>query len=264
MEGQDDVKHQVKEYFSKTAENYLVKGEVKEPDLLHMLQTISFTGQERMLDIGTATGRTLMTFAPHIREGIGLDLTPAMLAIAEREAKAAGLTHLSWQEGDVENLPFADGSFDLITARICAHHFPNVQRAVEEMARVLKPGGRLMIVDNYAPEHDGGDVFINAIEILRDNSHVREWRLSEWKSFYEKAGLSFVVDFEYRTFHPLGAWTRKSQTPSDVVAQIEQDIIAAASDESIRDIFNLKQNQQGEWSFDLLKALMVGVKRESP
>ncbi|KEO83239.1 class I SAM-dependent methyltransferase [Tumebacillus flagellatus] len=255
-----EIKDQVRDYFSKTAENYLVKGEIKEPDLLHLLKTLPLTGRERMLDIGTATGRTLMAFAPHIGEGAGLDLTPAMLEIADRESKAAGLTNLTWQEGDAENIPFADDSFDLVSARICAHHFPEPGRALAEIARVLKPGGRLLLIDNYAPEHDRADAFINRIEILRDHSHVREWKQSEWKSFFEKAGLSFTVDFEYRTLHPLGAWTRKSHTPPEITAQIEQDLIAAAQDPEIRDLFEIKQSPEGEWSFQLFKALMIGVK----
>jgi ubiquinone/menaquinone biosynthesis C-methylase UbiE len=258
-----EVQDQVREQFGKTAEAYLVRGEIKEKDLLRMIQAAAVTGQERVLDIGTATGRTLLAFAPYIAEGVGLDLTPEMLAIADREAKASGVTNVSWQEGDVERLPFADGSFDLVTARICAHHFPKLDRAVQEMARVLKPGGRLLVIDNYAPEQDAADSFINTIEKWRDGSHVREWKLSEWQKFYEGAGLTFAVDNTYRTRMRFGWWTARAQTPAELLPQIQQAIADAAADPAICAEFDLRQTDEGEWTFELLKALLVGSKKES-
>lgn len=257
----NQMKQSVRKQFGKTAEAYLVQGAVQEPDLLRMIEMAALTGAERVLDVGTATGRTLLAFAPHIKEGIGLDLTPEMLSIADREAKALGLSNVSWVEGDVENLPMADESFDVITVRICAHHFPNLQRAMHEMARVLKKGGRLLVIDNYAPELDEADVFINSIERLRDNSHVREWKLSEWQRFFEGVGLSFHIDRTYRTRLQFDWWTSRAQTPADLLPQLVQQIAVGASQEAIRAEFDLKQTETGEWTFELLKALMIGVKK---
>ncbi|MGB8955304.1 MAG: class I SAM-dependent methyltransferase [Tumebacillaceae bacterium] len=254
-----DIKDQVREQFGKTAENYLVKDqEIKEKDLLRMIEIANLQGHENMLDVATATGRTLLAFAPRIAEGVGLDITPEMLAIAEREAGKRGADNVRWLAGDAEQLPFADQTFDVVTARVCAHHFPNIGKSMAEMARVLRTGGLLFVVDNYAPEQEEHDLFINTIEKWRDPSHVRAWKLSEWKAFFEKAGLDFAIDNKFPSPMTFRGWTAKSKTPADVVEKIEREI--EASSEATRETFGLRKKDDGDWEFHLLKALLVGRK----
>ena len=254
-----DIKDQVREQFGRTAENYLVKEqEIKEKDLLRMIEIANLQGHEKMLDVATATGRTLLAFAPYIAEGVGLDITPEMLAIAEREAGKRGADHVRWMAGDAEQLPFADETFDVVTARVCAHHFPNIGQSMAEMARVLRQGGLMFVVDNYAPEQEEQDLFINTIEKWRDPSHVRAWKLSEWKAFFEKEQLEFAIDHTFPSPMTFRGWTVKSKTPADVVARIEREI--EASSEATRETFGLRKKEDGDWEFHLLKALLVGRK----
>lgn len=100
-----------------------------------------------LVDIGTGTGRMLELFAPRFRRGIGLDLSPAMLAYARAKLERAGLTHAQVRQGDIYDLPLGDQTADAVVMHQVLHFLSDPQRAIREAARVIAPGGRLLIVD---------------------------------------------------------------------------------------------------------------------
>jgi len=180
---------------------------------------------DRALDIATGAGHTALALAPHLAEVIAYDITPQMLAETARNASERGLTNVAIRLGAAERLPFADSSFDIVTVRHAPHHFADVARAVREMARVTKPGGRVIIVDGRAPEDPGLDREFNQIEKLRDPSHVRNYRPSEWRAMVTAAGLRITfeeLDFYTENGRPMdfAAWTRRANTPPAEVAEL--------------------------------------------
>ena len=88
---------------------------------------------------------------------------------------------------DAEEIPYPDASFDLVTCRIAPHHFPDPAAFVRESARVLRSGGRFVLVDSTVPDGDAG-VFFNRFETLRDPSHVRSLTVDEWQGLIAAAG----------------------------------------------------------------------------
>ena len=153
----------------------------------------------RILDVATAAGHTALAFAPRVAAVVGLDLTPEMLPHAARLAAERGAANVVWAVGDVDDLPFADGAFDLVTCRIAPHHFADIGRFLREAARALRPGGLLAVVDNVVPgsrlrgkradrERQAGD-YVNAFEKLRDPSHVRCLSFEAWVDALVAAGL---------------------------------------------------------------------------
>jgi ArsR family transcriptional regulator len=121
-----------------------------------------------MVDLGTGTGRMLELFSSHFRRGLGLDLNPAMLAYAraklERAGQGSSLAHAQVRQGNIYDLPLADHCADAVVMHQVLHFLGDPQRAVREAARVLAPGGRLLIVD-FAPHE---------LEFLReDYAHER-------------------------------------------------------------------------------------------
>jgi SAM-dependent methyltransferase len=159
------------------------------------------------LDIGTGTGHTAFALAPHLAAVVGLDLTPEMLAEAEQLRAARGLNNVTFQIADAHALPYPDASVDLVTCRRAAHHFSDIDRALAEMARVLRPGGRLVIDDRSAPEDDALDDCVNDLDWLHDESHVREYRPDRWVQLLTAAGLVVEVVEPYIRHRPLTSLT---------------------------------------------------------
>ena len=143
-----------------------------------------------VLDIATGAGHTALAFAPHVRKVVAYDLTDAMLAETAKNAADRGLTNVVARQGPAERLPFSDGAFDIATVRLASHHFADNATAVREMARVVRPGGKVVVVDNYGPEDEALDALFQHIEKTRDPSHVRGYRLSLWRKFLADAGLT--------------------------------------------------------------------------
>jgi ubiquinone/menaquinone biosynthesis C-methylase UbiE len=116
------------------------------------------------VDLGTGTGSVLRTFAHLAKQSIGIDQSREMLAIARANLEREGLRHVQIRHGDIYALPFANAAADLVTIHQVLHYLDDPARALAEAVRILKPGGRLLIVD-FAPHE---------LESLRsDHAHRR-------------------------------------------------------------------------------------------
>jgi ubiquinone/menaquinone biosynthesis C-methylase UbiE len=105
---------------------------------------------DTMVDLGTGTGRVLELFASQATHLYGIDTSREMLAIARAKLEAPGFRHVQVRQADIYSTPFADGFANLITIHQVLHYLDDPQRAILEARRILKPGGRLLIVD-FAP-----------------------------------------------------------------------------------------------------------------
>jgi ubiquinone/menaquinone biosynthesis C-methylase UbiE/DNA-binding transcriptional ArsR family regulator len=137
-----------------------------------------------LLDLGTGTGRMLELFADRVERGLGLDLSLDMLALARTRLDRAGLKHCSVRHGDIYDLALPRDSFDVVIIHQVLHFLDDSGRAIREAARVLRPGGRLLVVD-FAP-HD--------LEFLREEHAHRRlgFAVDTVKQWIEAAGLDFV------------------------------------------------------------------------
>lgn len=149
-----------------------------------MLRLLGGRPVDRLLDIGTGTGRLLELFAPLYRQGVGIDASTAMLAVARANLDKAGVRHAQIRHGDIMKLPLAAGSFDLVTIHQVLHFLDDPGEAIAEAARVLRPGGRLLVVD-FAP---------HALEFLRERHAHRRLGFSHeaMAGWIGKAGLDLV------------------------------------------------------------------------
>jgi len=229
-----DVKASVRAHFGAAAHDYAQSWPHRDgPDLRSMLASVDLRGDEHVLDVGSGAGHTAFAFAAALPKGrvAALDLTAAMRAQTRDGARARGLRNVETHAGDAEALPFADARFDGVVSRLAAHHFPHASRFVCEARRVLRPGGWLRLSDSIAPEDDGCDSYLQAIEVLRDPSHVRNQRISQWQAMLREAGFEDVACIG-RHACPLDfdAWTRRMRTPPDAVRGLRA-LFRAAPDE---------------------------------
>ncbi|HXO88763.1 MAG TPA: class I SAM-dependent methyltransferase [Candidatus Acidoferrales bacterium] len=187
--------------------------------------------KDSALDIATGAGHTALALAPHVARVIAYDLTREMILETRRNAAARGLANVYTQQGPAEKLPFRDASFDIVTVRQAPHHFADVRAAVREMARVARPGARLLIVDSTAPPGHENDPEPAAqwdrMERLRDSSHVRNYSPCEWRAMVEDAGPRVFAEetgFATENGGPMSfdAWVRRINTPPEAVAELTQ------------------------------------------
>jgi len=226
----DEVKRRISTRFGAAAGNYVSSAvHAKGDDLPRLVELARLRGDERVLDVATGGGHTALAFAPHVREVVASDLTPDMLAAAEEFIRGRGIENASFELADAEELPFADGGFDVVVCRIAAHHFPEPERFVREAARVLAPGGRFLLDDNVAPEDPEMDEFMNRFEKWRDPGHVRAHRVSEWQAFMEDAGLHVEhVEPPGRKPYPFEEWTSRIGMPESERDALEAWLLAAS------------------------------------
>jgi ubiquinone/menaquinone biosynthesis C-methylase UbiE len=149
-------------------------------------------GHGDLLDVACGPGVVTAAIAPGAASVVAFDATEQMLEKAEARCAKADLTNVSFKHGDAENLPFKDAQFDGVVTRLAIHHFAHPQRALDEMFRVLRPGGIAVIVDVVSSEVAAESNLQNAIEQLRDPSHVRMLPASELDDALTLAGLQIL------------------------------------------------------------------------
>jgi SAM-dependent methyltransferase len=124
-----------------------------------------------VLDVACGAAHAAEQAAPHVRQVVGVDLTPALLEVGADRLRDAGITNVLLQEGNAAELPFVDGSFDLVACRGAMHHFADPAAAVAEMARVCKDGGRVVVADMVPPSAEVREAFDDLHRCL-DPSHA--------------------------------------------------------------------------------------------
>jgi ubiquinone/menaquinone biosynthesis C-methylase UbiE len=252
-----DHTESVKQQFGTVAEAYVSSPiHARGSDLAKLLEVLQLKGDERVLDLATGVGHAAIAMAPRVTHVIGLDLTPEMLEHARRLAEERGLENVEFQEGSAERIPLPDASFDVVTCRIAAHHFVEPERAFAEVSRVLVPGGRFVLIDNYAPDSDELDQFINTLDKLRDPTHVRAYRLSEWQRFFERHGMRYELADLWETPHDFEYWVSQSRTPKQTVVQLRGMLVSAPK--AVCQAFSIKTTPDLE--FNHPKAMMVGTR----
>ena len=253
-ESSRSLKASVEAAFSQVAENYstsLVHATGSE--FMQMLQVAGLTGNERVLDAGCGAGHTALAFAPHVREVVALDLSEAMLGQVQRLATMQGVGNITLRQGDVETLPFGDREFDVVVSRYSAHHWPAPRRALHEIKRVLKRRGQFILADIVSFDAFTVDTYIQAIELLRDPSHVRDHTVAQWLSMLSSAGFSSELVYEWPVRLDFTSWVERMATPPASVAMI-RTLMDGAPDE-VRSAIQIEEDH----SFTFRGAVLRGV-----
>ena len=174
------------------------------------------------LDLGCGAGHASYALARGgVRRVVAYDLSAQMLEVAAAEAKARGHGEIETCAGPAERLPFPDSSFDLVVTRYSAHHWMDALGAVHEAARVVKPGGTLIVIDVLAAENALMDTVLQTVEILRDLSHVRDYRESEWRAMFEAANFASPCVHRWKLQMEFDSWVARIRTTPARVAALK-------------------------------------------
>lgn len=186
----DDPNHLVQQQFGANAEKYATSPvHAHGASLARLVQLTQPQHTWLVLDVSTGAGHTAIAFAPYVKQVVAVDLTPPMLATAQKLADTRGITNIEFRPADAHALPFDDETFDLVTNRIALHHYTDARKAIQEMARVCKAGGLVALDDNVVPPDKITAGHINHWEQMRDPSHQWAYPAVRLETMLTDAGL---------------------------------------------------------------------------
>ena len=204
----DNTERRARRIFGERAAFYSTSPAHTDARVLNRVVTLASPQPDWLaLDIATGSGHTAFALAPRVRVVVGTDLTPEMLAEARRLRNDRKLANVVFSLADVHDLPCPSGVFHLITCRRAAHHFSRIRNALSEMSRALRPGGRVVIDDRSVPNDEFVDRCMNELDRYHDESHVRQYRPSEWQEMLETQGFTVERVETYVKHRPLSAFT---------------------------------------------------------
>lgn len=203
-----------KQQFGDQAQAYLTSlVHAQGNDLLRLAQWLADDTNATVLDLGCGAGHASFAAAAACREVVSYDLSEKMLDVVRVAAAERQLTNISTVHGTAEELPFDDHAFDVVISRYSAHHWHDVPQALREVKRVLKPGGKFILMDIATPGRPVLDIFLQTIEVLRDPSHVRNYSAAEWLQMAQQSGMSVHQLLTDRLALEYGSWVERMKTP---------------------------------------------------
>lgn len=185
----------------------------------YSVKSIVPSQKDNVLEVAAGTcvfGRTIASFVNSV---VCVDATPAMLKIGMETAEKASIPNIQFLNGFAEKLPFKDCSFDIVMTRMSFHHFTEIERPFAEMHRVLKKGGKLVIIDMEAAEQKLRKT-ADKIETLRDSAHEKNRSREEFLSLYRRYGYQILKQESTPIPVSLQAWMNLTKTSEKVQTQI--------------------------------------------
>jgi SAM-dependent methyltransferase len=224
----DDHDALIQRQFGASADGYRTSvTHARGPSLSRLLALTEPKPHWLVLDVATGAGHTAAALAPMVQLVVAGDMTREMLQQARTASRDRGLDNIRFVRENARTLAHRDATFDLVACRVAAHHFSDPARFVAECARVLKPGGRLALVDNVVPDDAAAARWINDFERQRDASHVRCLSLAQWRQLFSGHELELLhsevldktLDFE--------DWMRRMNVPPETIDRLGRSLLAA-------------------------------------
>ncbi len=246
--------------FTAQAAGYAGSAVINDADrLVRLVRLINPPPETRALEVATGPGYVAEALAAVCREVVGIDLTPAPLAIAEKRRIERGLTNLHFELGNARQLPFGDNSFDLVVCRYAVHHFPEPDLVLAEMARVCRVNGIVAVEDMVASEHPERADYLNRYERLRDPSHAQALPFSRFATLFAGAGLEVESIMTDSLLQDADEWLKRGFAASEADAAESRAMIERDAREDLSGTRPFVDDQ-GRLKFRQRTAIMMGRK----
>jgi ubiquinone/menaquinone biosynthesis C-methylase UbiE len=207
-------------------------------DLDALAEVVRRAAPAHALDLGTGGGHVAYRLAAHAGRVTACDLSRRMLDAVAEEARARGLANLETSEAAAERMPFADGAFDFLATRFSAHHWSDLEAGLRQARRVLKAGAPAVFIDTCAPPTAVLDTHLQAVELLRDTSHVRNYTQAQWLAALTRAGFRTEATRTWRLRMEFAVWVARMRTPEVLAAAIRA--LQAAAPAEVKDAFSIE------------------------
>lgn len=202
------------------------------------------------LDLGSGGGHVAYTLARHAGKVTACDLSADMLAAVDATARARGLANIATRQAPAEELPFPDATFDFLGCRYSAHHWRDFEAGIREARRVARVGAGAVFIDACAPGDALLDTHVQAVELLRDTSHVRDYTVAEWAGALGRAGFAVESCRTWQLRMDFRVWIERMRTPEDNVRAIRA--LQRAASAPVRDHFRIEAD--GSFMLDIMMA----------
>jgi ubiquinone/menaquinone biosynthesis C-methylase UbiE len=223
MEDREDSRSLSEQRFGEFAEHYVhSRQHAQAEDLARLVELARPEPHWEVLDVATGGGHTALAFAPHVRHVVASDLTVRMLQVATEFINSRNIPNVSLRQAMADDLPFQDRRFHAVTCRIAAHHFPDADKFVRESARVLQPGGLLLLQDHVLPDDFLAATEVDGFEKLRDPSHNRAYNQGEWRAMFVAAGLNVEHVEVIVKRHAFLEWAQRQSCPPETVLALRR------------------------------------------
>jgi len=207
----------VKEEFKRQAETLSAGPVFTDSEVLEKIyDAVKPTKMMNLLDLGCGPGIVTAVLASHVREVVAYDLTSEMLDKARQRCAKAGLKNIRFELGSAEQLPFENKSFDCVVTRLTIHHFLEPRQVMNEVVRVIRQNGKVVVADVVSSENEEEAALHNALETLRDPSHVRMLSARELQGLLEAAGLRIISKMTWEKKRDYDEWIRITNAPERV------------------------------------------------
>ena len=247
------------EQFAKRSQAYAKNSALSNEDnLKHIIELTAPSGTDRLLDIATGTGFLAFEFAKHVFEVIGIDFTEEMLAIAKQYKADNNIKNVAFESADVESLPFEDNCFDLVSCRFAFHHFLRPEKAMSEMTRVLKHGGKLVLSDITSSEDIKKSEYQNEMETIRDSSHIKHYRPSEIVQMLNDLGFDILHFEDWPADFVFDEWVSMSDPGVESAKRVKKMMIDAMNND-LADL-DIRLNDAGDLWFTYNTKIIIASK----
>ncbi|MVA55451.1 class I SAM-dependent methyltransferase [Agrobacterium vitis] len=213
--------HHVQQNFGPRASAYVESAvHASGADLTRLGDIARTAAASHGVDLGCGGGHVAYAIAPYMKTVTAIDLSADMLAAVSQTATERDLTNIATLRASAEHLPCEDGQFDFLACRFSAHHWHDVHAGLRQAQRVLKPGAPAIFIDVVSPPSPLLNTHLQAVELLRDTSHVRNYMLSEWTQMLGQAGFAITTCQTSRLRMDFKVWTDRMKTPDAMRAAI--------------------------------------------
>lgn len=249
----------IRQEFSKQAEAYAATASISDAErIARLVQVMNPSPDDRVLEVATGPGYIAIALGSVCEEVVGVDITTAVLQIAERTRHERGVANVRFEVADVNDLPFRDAEFDAVVCRFAFHHFLEPAHVLGEMVRVCRPHGAVVVEDLIVSEITARGAYQNEFERLRDPSHTEALPLSTLLRQFAASNLEIDCVLTGCLTPMVERWLANAQVSHEAAAKARQMI----EQDQQRDLSGARpyRNEKDELCFVQRTAIVRGYK----